>query len=343
MAPRLATTDRRLKIDKLTLARGKRVRKRLRTLELADGSTVEIPLLVARGASPGPVFYLGASIHGDEINGVEIVQQFVNGLDLGTLRGTILAVPVQNPLAYQVQHRYFIGHFIKSPLDQSPADPWVCFPGDADGNMAQRIAATLDGLMVQSDYMIDIHTPTTGGRYAPFAFLPPARLGRICDKSEAMAKAFGADFILATDTGVYVQDTSPHTVTAKRGKVGLGLELGEGGKIEPDMIERGVRGLYNVFRDIGMLPGAVETFGRRLVITDMPVIRATRGGLHHRHVELNQDLKKGDLIATIVDVFGRVAEQIRAPRAGPVVRVATFPIVGEGERVVQLGTRRQKQ
>ena len=341
MAKRQLGTDSDLKIDGFKLKRGRRQRNRIRTLELADGSHVEIPVMVVRGARPGPVFYLGASIHGDEINGVEIVSRFVNEIDIKKLSGTILAVPVQNPMAYQVQHRYFIGHLIKSPLDQSPADPWSCFPGDASGNIAERIAATLDSLMVHADYMIDIHTPTTGGKYAPFAFLPPTRCGRIVEKSEAMAMAFGADFILATNEGVYVQDKAPHTVTANRKKVGLGLELGEGGKIEPDMIERGVRGLYNVFRHVGMLPGETETFGRRMVITDMPVVRATRGGLHHRHVELNQDLRKGDLIASIVDVFGRVVEEIRSPRAGPVVRIATFPIVGEGERVVQLGKERK--
>lgn len=341
MPKKSLATDDRLDVGVRLPARGKTSRHRLRTLELADGTVIEIPVMIVRGAKPGPVFYLGASIHGDEINGVEIVQRFVNRLDIKELKGTILAVPVQNPMAYQVSHRYYIGHVIKSPLDQSPPDPWACFPGDAEGNMASRIAATLFRLMEPADYLVDIHTPTTGGKYAPFAFLPPTRCGKIVEQSEAMALAFGADFILATNEGVYVQDTSPHTVAAYRGKVALGLELGEGAKIEEDMIERGVAGMFNVFRHIGMLPGKVAPLGRRLVITDMPVIRTSRGGLYHRHVELNQDLKKGDLVATIIDVYGRVAEEIRSPIPGPVVRIATFPVLGEGERVVQLGTARK--
>lgn len=341
MAKNSLATDEALDLGVRLPARGKISRHRVRTLELADGSIVEIPFMVVRGAHPGPVFYLGASIHGDEINGVEIVQRSINRLSLKELKGTIVAVPVQNPLAYQVQHRYFIGHLIKSPLDQSPPDPWSSFPGDASGNMAARIAATLFRLMEPADYLVDIHTPTTGGKYAPFAFLPPTRCGKVVAQSEAMALAFGADFILATNEGVYVQDTSPHTVAAYRGKVALGLELGEGAKIEEDMIERGVAGMFNVFRHTGMLPGRVEPLGRRLVITDMPVVRASRGGLYHRHVELNQDLRKGDPVATIIDVYGRVAEKIMSPLAGPVVRIATFPIVGEGERVIQLGTARK--
>jgi hypothetical protein len=334
-------TDKHLEIEGVRLKRGELATKRIRTLELADGSVVELPLIVVRGASPGPVLYLGAAFHGDEINGVEIAFRLAREVEIQKLRGTILVVPVQNPMAFQVQHRYFIGHLIKSPLDQSPADPWVSLPGDKNGNIASRIAHTLfQNLMQHSDYMIDIHTPTTGGRYAPFAFLPPTRCGVIVEQSEALAKAFGADFILATNEGVYVQDTNPHTVMAHRGKVALGLELGEGGRIEPDMVERGLQGLYNVLRHVGMLAGAVESFGRRMVITSMPVIRATRGGLHHRHVELNQDLEEGQLVSTIIDVFGQVAEEIRAPLAGPVVRVSTFPLVSEGERVCQLGIER---
>ena len=77
----------------------------------------------------GPVFYLGAAFHGDEIAGTQIVGRVASGIDPAALRGTLIAVPVQNPLAFQVQHRFFVGHMLKSPMDQNPADPWAAFPG----------------------------------------------------------------------------------------------------------------------------------------------------------------------------------------------------------------------
>jgi len=81
--------------------------------------------------------------------------------------------------------------------------------------MASLIAHKLySELMQHADYLVDIHTPTTGGRYAPFAFLPPTRVGSIVEESEKMAKSFGADFVLATNEGVYVQDSNPHTCPA---------------------------------------------------------------------------------------------------------------------------------
>jgi predicted deacylase len=314
----------------------------MRVHELADGSWVEIPVVVLRGSKPGPVFYLGAAFHGDEINGVELVNRFSRSIDLRTLRGTIILVPVQNPLAFQIQHRYSFGHFLKSPMDMSPADPWHCFPGDAHGHMASIHAhVVFQNLMQHADYVIDVHTPTTGGRYAPFAFLPPTRLATANKEAEELATAFGADFILSTNEGVYVQEPTPHVFMAKRGAIAMGIEVGEGGRLEEEVTVRGVQGLANVFRKIGMIDDDnYHAIGRRLVITAMTIVRAGRGGLLHRKVELNQEVAEGEVIATITDIFGEVVEQIRAPHAGPVVRIVTFPIVSAGERVVHLGVPR---
>ncbi len=339
--PGKTRSDKKLDIAGARLARGERTKLRIPLLELADGSTVELPVMVLHGSSPGPVCYVGSAFHGDEINGVEIVARLARELDLRDLSGTIIVVPAQNPLALQVQHRYPVGHLMKSPLDQSPADPWVCFPGEAEGNMASLIAHRIYGeLMGKADIMIDIHTPTTGGCYAPFAFLPPGSAGDTVEESERMAKAFGADFVLASETGVYVQSTSPHVVMAKQGSVALGLEIGEGGRVEQAVTDRGFRGLCNMLRAAGMLASETETLGRKLVITAMTPVRAHRGGLMHRTVELNDNVKKGQVVATITNLFGELVEEIKAPHEGPIVRVATFPIVSAGERVVQLGVPR---
>ena len=89
-----------------------------------------------------------------------------------------------------------------------------------------------------------------------------------------------------------------------------------------------------------MLPGEVERFGRNHVIRSMHVLRAKRGGLVHRRVELNDAVHEGDVVATITNIFGERTEEIRAPISGPVVRIATFPIVSAGERLIQLGVPR---
>jgi len=321
--------------------RGERGQKRIRVAELADGSWVELPLMVVRGAEPGPIAYVGAAFHGDEAAGVEIVGRLLAQLDPHALRGTLLAVPVQNPLAFQVQHRYFVGHMLRSPMDQNPADPWASFPGDPNGNLAALIAhALFEQLMRHAHFMIDIHTPTTGGRYPPFAFLPPTRCGAVVAQAEKLARAFGADYILANDKGMYVGDKNPHTVLAERGVTAIGVEIGEGGRLEAADVEIGLRGLRNALKHMGMLAGDPQSFGRQVVIRTMEVTRATRAGLLHLHVKLNDDIEQGQHVATVINPFGEVAEEIHAQRSGPLVRIATHPIVSSGERVIQVGVRR---
>jgi predicted deacylase len=194
--------------------------------------------------------------------------------------------------------------------------------------------------MQHADYMIDVHTPTTGGRYAPFAFLPPGRVGAAVADSERLATAFGADFILAAEEGVYVLPGSPHVVLAERGAIAIGVEIGEGGRVEPEVTERGLRGLRNVLREVGMLPAGNEPIGRRMVISDMIPVRARRAGLVTRLVELNEQVSEGQVVATVTNLYGELVEEIRAPLSGPVVRVATFPMVSTGERIIQLGVPR---
>ena len=339
-AERLAS-DEGLQIEGMELAPGTRATRRLPVVEMADGTWVELPVMVVRGARRGPVLYLGGGVHGDEVNSVAIVSRVARELDPAALAGTLIAVPVQSPLAFRIQHRLAIGQYVKSPMDQSPIDVFHSFPGDPGGNLAAIIAHALwDRFMAKAAFVLDVHTPTTGGRYAPFTFLPPTRCGAVVERAETLARAFGADFILANDKGMYVGDKNPHVVAAEHGKVAFGIELGEGGRLEDEEIERGVRGLTNVFKAVGMLAGAPERIGRQMVIRTMTVIRVTRGGVLRLSVRLNDEVAKGQTVATVTDVFGDVVEEVTAPHAGPVVRVTTFPSVSTGERVVQLGVAR---
>jgi predicted deacylase len=331
-------SDETLRIEGMALKRGTREHRRMPVAEQADGSWVELPVIVLRGAKPGPVLLLGACVHGDEINGIDIVTKFANATDLKALKGTVIILPVQNPLAVQAQHRYAVSTFLRSPLDQSPADPWAAFPGDPLGNTAARVAYAIHTkFMRHADYIIDIHTPTTGGRYAPFAFMPPPRVGKAAKAALELAKIFGPDFILYTEKGVYVMEESPHVVLARQGKIAFGVEVSEGSHIHPEDTKRALAGLRNVMCKIGMLSGKVKKIGRCMVIKDQAVVRVNRAGLLQRLCELNDEVKKGQIVGIVTNVFGEKVEEVRAPLSGRVVRVATFPIVSAGERVCQLG------
>src|SRR5258708_8114162 len=108
-------TDEALDLEDIKLVRGRSVETKLRTIELADGSWVDLPLLVLRGSRPGPVFYIGAAFHGDEVNGVEAATTFARSLDLKSLSGTFLMVPPHNPLALPPPPPTFLRHYLNSP------------------------------------------------------------------------------------------------------------------------------------------------------------------------------------------------------------------------------------
>ena len=181
-----------MEIAGLTVAKATKRRHAIELVELADGTRVSLPALFVNGGMPGPRLYLGAAIHGDEVNGVAILGRVLSELDPSQLAGSIVAVLVQNPLALHADHRLALSHYLKSPLDQAPADPWTCFPGNADGSLAEKIAHILFGLIRTCNAAIDLHTPTRGGRYVPISILPPPSLGEPARRAEALAVAFGS-------------------------------------------------------------------------------------------------------------------------------------------------------
>jgi predicted deacylase len=306
-------------------------------MEFADGARVSHPLWLINGATDGPRLYLGASIHGDEVSGTEILFRVCAALPPERLAGSIVCVPVQNPLAFQVEQRIPVGLYLKSPLDQTPIDPWSNFPGNAHGNVTEQLAATLFTLITACDYAIDVHTPTRGGRYVPIAILPHPGLGEAFRRAEALAVAFGAGCIMKTEQGFYVQDGILCVEATRAGVPAFTFELGEGGRLEADVIAVGVRCVQNALRFLHMLPGEPEIPSETVVMTRFVGLRATRGGILHTEVSLGARVRAGDILARIFSVYGDELEAIRAPMDGLFVRMTTFPSVSSGERVATLG------
>jgi predicted deacylase len=316
---------------------GTRCLNRIPLIELADGTSVTLPVMVINGAGDGPTVYVGGGVHGDEVGATAIVTRVIREVDPGRLNGRLVCVPVQNPLAFQVHHRLSLQLVQKSPMDQFPGDPWLDFPGNRDGNGAQSIAGVLFDLMSAADAVVDIHTPTTGGRYVPFIFVPPERVGEGHEGSLELARAFRPDFILNTTAGVYVEDGRPHVELARRGIPAFGFEVGEGSRAEEPDVARGWRGVRSLLQHLEMLGGERDVQPEPRVVSSMTPIRATRGGLLAPAVELGAEVDAGDLIATITAPTGDVVEEIVSPHAGPLMRLTTFAAVAGSDRIAQIG------
>jgi predicted deacylase len=328
---------RDLTIEGITARSGERVRGQISVLELADGSTVQLPLVLINGAKPGPRLYIGAGIHGDEVTGIALVNRALAGIDPQTLSGSVVCCPVQQPLALVADHRLPISQYLKSPLDQAPTDAWTCFPGDADGNIAQVMAATLFKLIRQCDAGIDVHTPTRGGRYVPIAILPHMNLGDAAQKAERMAHLLGTGWIMRGDRGMYVSDGILCVEATKAGVPCLTFEIAEGGRLEEDQVAIGAQCVTNLLIGLGMIEGNPVPPPQNHVMREFIGLRANRGGLLVAEAPLGAAVKAGDVLCRILNVYGDEVETVSAPQDALLVRSTTLGSVSKGERVATLG------
>lgn len=318
----------------LSAPAGQAVRHQLDLVELADGLRVRVPVVLVGGAHPGPRLYLGAGIHGDEVTTVAVLGTVLNRLRPEDVAGSLVCVPVQNPLALHADHRLPLAHYLKSPLDQAPADPWSAFPGNPDGSLAERLAHRLFELIAACDYAIDMHTPTRGGRYVPITILPPARLGADAARAEELGVAFGSGYVMKTEQGMYVRDGILCVEATRRGIPAFTFETGEGGRLEPALAADGVRCVLNALRHLGMLAGSPEPPARTVRLREFVGVRSTRAGLLHTDGRLGDMVHRGQPLARIVNVWGDEVERIVSPADGLFVRTTTLSTVAAGERVV---------
>jgi predicted deacylase len=327
-----------LSVAGLSAPAGQAVRHELDLVELADGLRVRVPLVLVAGSRPGPRLYLGAGIHGDEVTTVAVAGAVLARLRPQELAGGLVCLPVQNPLALHADHRLPLSHYLRSPLDQAPVDPWSAFPGSPDGSLAERLAHRLFGLITGCDYAIDMHTPTRGGRYVPITILPPDRLGADARRAEALGLAFGSGYVMKTDTGMYVRDGILCVEATRRGVPAFTFETGEGGRLEPDLVADGARCVLNALRHLGMLAGPPEPPARTVRMREFRGVRSTRGGLLFTDVPLGTVVRQGQRLARIVSVWGDEVESIAAPADGLFVRTTKLSTVAAGERVVTVAT-----
>lgn len=328
-------------VERMTIAGistdpGTRKRGLVPFVELSDRTKIDIPIVLINGVRQGPRIYLGAAIHGDEVNGIAILSKMMAAVDPANLAGQIVCVPLQHPLSFHVDHRLPLGQFLKSPLDQAPSDAWTCFPGNEDGNMAQQLAHLLFSMIRECDYVLDIHTPTRGGRYVPIAILPHADLdrdGRIMKLAEGM----GTGWIIRNSDGFYVEPGILCVEAARIGVPALTFEIGEGGRLEEDVVEVGASCILNALQSLNMINILRKEPEQTHKMTEFIGLRARYGGLLYNLVKLGQSVRRGDALCRTVDIFGDEVERFTAPDDGLVVRITTLSTIATGDRVITLG------
>ncbi len=288
-------------------------------------ATVGMPVHVIHGRQQGPQFLLTAAVHGDEINGIEIIRRVLATKAVSRLAGTLFAVPVVNTYGFLSQSRYLPD---RRDLNRS-------FPGSDKGSMAARLADTfMTEVASRCTHGIDLHTAAAGRTNLPQI---RADLDRYPQLSE-LAEAFAAPIVLDSAT-------RPGTLREAIGdKPVLLYEAGEALRFDDLAIRVGVKGVLRVMRHLGMLPpvktrDAEKETGRRPWFANNSVwVRASQSGILRARIKLGGIVEEGDILGYIADPFGHSEQPIISDVAGLMIGLTKLPLVHEGEAIFHVAT-----
>lgn len=303
-----------IKVGTETIKAGERATVRLPVADLYTGTSLSMPVHVVCGRRDGPVLFVSAAIHGDELNGVEIIRRLLKRKSLSSMRGTLLAVPIVNVHGFLDQSRYLPD---RRDLNRS-------FPGSRKGSVAARMAYTfMHEIVDKADFGIDLHTGALNR-----ANLPQIR-GNLDDEATLqLARAFGAPVIVNSN----VRDGSLRQCAADQGMPMLIYEAGEALRFDELSIRAGLRGTLNAMRHIGMLPLSRKTRPVSPVLADSTSwVRSPESGIVIPRVELGSRVTEGDVLAVIGDPVSDKEALVKAPFDGIIIGQSKLPLAHEGD------------
>jgi len=314
-----------IRINGESIAPGGDVTLELSLPELYTRTPMTMPVHVRRGKRDGPCLFVCAAVHGDELNGVEIVRRLMKRRALARIRGTIIAVPIVNVYGVIDRSRYLPD---RRDLNRS-------FPGSSRGSLAARLAHLfMTEIVAHCTHGIDLHT---GALHR--GNLPQLRGNLDDEETLRLARLFGVPVLINAD----LRDGSLRNAAADRGIPMLLYEAGEALRFDEVSIRAGVQGILNVMRGLGMLPptrGSRRASREPFVARSSAWVRAPASGIFRGIVSLGAHVKKDELLGTIVQPVGDsdTVSDIRASHGGIVIGRGNLPLVLEGEALFHVAS-----
>ena len=314
--------NRPITIGEVTISPGEKKTFDLKVGKLYTHSELSMPVQVWCGNQAGPVLFISATIHGDELNGVEIIRRLLKVKALQRLKGTLITVPIVNLHGFLNHSRYLPD---RRDLNRS-------FPGSKTGSIAGRLAHIfLNEIVSKATHGIDLHTGAINR-----SNLPQIRADLDSEVVKKMAESFGSPVMLNSN----LRDGSLRAAAVKKGIPILLYEAGEALRFDEVSIRAGVKGIVNVMRHLEMIPKSRSKTERKI----MPVIarssfwiRAPQSGIFRSlvldgtRVEANKTL-----IGVVSDPFGAVEVEVYSPNSGIVIGQMCMPLVNEGEALYHI-------
>ncbi len=293
--------------------------------KLSNHTPVTLPVHVLHGPQPGPTMFVSAAIHGDELNGVEIIRRVLRTLQPGNISGTLLCVPVVNAYGFIGRSRYLPD---RRDLNRS-------FPGSPNGSLAARLANLfLNEVVKRCQFGVDLHTAAVHR-----VNLPQIRADYVTrPRCRELSEAFGADVVL---------EAPERTGSLRRAAREAGIDVlvyegGEGLRFDEFAIKAGVDGIANVMLKSGMLElhdgaDAVVPAKRPPVMANASTwVRAPDGGIFRTLRKIGHAVSEGEAIGWVSNPYDDTQTEIRSPRRGIIVGSTTLPIVNMGDALFHI-------
>lgn len=296
--------------------------------KLHSMTKLKIPVIIERSKIDGPTVLLSACLHGDEINGTEIVRKIIRNKINKPKRGTIICIPIINIFGFINQTREFPD---KRDLNR-------VFPGSKTGSLASRFAHFLvTEIIPKVDYAIDFHAGGASRFNAPQIRIVPNNT-----ELKELATVFNSPFTLYSKN-------IPGSFRNACTKLGVKMLLFEGGKsldLNELITTKGIEGTMRFLNHLDMLNPKKEvphTTEKTIFIEKSNWIRANFSGMFHGLVKIGSFVQKGELLAMISDPYGKVEYKLKAPNDGYVINVNDAPIVYQGDAVFHISTKLEDQ
>lgn len=304
---------------------GKSLRLELPVARLYTDSKVSIPVEVTRAKADGPIVFVSAAVHGDELNGIEIVSRLIQSKSLRIVAGTLILVPIVNVYGVLNHSRYMPD---RRDLNRS-------FPGSSQGSLAGRVAATfIKEIVSHCDYGIDLHT---GAIHR--SNLPQIRANLKDRETLQLAEKFGVPVLLNSD----LRDGSLRQAATESGCKILLYEAGQALRFDELSVRAGVKGIRNCLAHLNMIKPVAQSRARKNSKNIVPFtantsawMRAPCSGIVINREALGALVKKDDVLAEIRNPFGDHLGTVNASRDGIIIGKQNIPLVQEGDAMFHI-------
>ena len=312
-------------VGEITAAPGQAARGFL-TTDVGRGVTVRMPVVVINGKTDGPVFAVTAGVHGAEYPGIEAAIRLSRMLNPTDVRGAVIVVPLVSVPAFQRRAIYV------NPLDGINFNR-VC-PGNPVGTITEIMADLLfKNVIAQADYYMDLHGGDMIEALIPFTLYYKSGNETVDAASRTLAEAYGIPIILGTT----VLRGGTYGAAAAMGKPAVLTEAGGQGILDEPSTQTHVRGVLNVLKRFGGLPGAPEAGPPPVYYGTFVWLAAEQDCVYYPKVTVGQQVKEGELIAEFTDLFGERIGELKSPASGPVLFLVTSPAINKNDPLMAIG------